>query len=431
MHAHQSRYAEARSSTRASRLAGVVGNELGGLVGGQRLEVDDGCPAARASPAVEPSRVVDQEEQASARPPHRSSDRWHGDGKYLTSGMCTSGARPDNRNTMKNLRGNPVRIRLAVAAALLLAGSGGIVQTVGVAAEAAAPPAAEDCHDHPSGGAALFSPGDSEGLSAPTDPLQGYLDGALDPATVAATTTLSSTPIATWFHVITEGPGTDVTDAQIAEQLAVLNQAFGGSSVSATTPFSFVHAGTDRTENPDWYGPEFTAGSPAEREAKTVLRQGGASTLNVYVTQTDGASWGRFPEWYRWSPELDGIVVNRANFAGGSSLTNGAGDIAVHEVGHWMGLWHTFQGGCEGGDHVEDTPAQAAPSETGDCVVPQDTCVAPGTDPVHNYMNYIFDLCADRFTVGQSDRMKAQWTKYRAPSGGGGSTKPGKGNGRK
>ena len=330
-------------------------------------------------------------------------------------------------------RGNHLRIRLAAAAALLVAGSGGIVPTWAGFAESptATPVAAEDCHDHPAGGTALYTPAEGGDLSVPTDPLDAYLDGALDPETEAAAAHLPSTPIATWFHVITDGVGTDVTDAQITEQLAVLNEAFGGSTVSAATPFSFVHAGTDRTDNPDWYGEEFSAGSTAEHDAKSALRRGDASTLNVYVTKTSGASWATFPEWYRFRPTLDGIVVNRAHFAGGASLTNGAGDIAVHEVGHWMGLRHTFQGGCDGGDFVDDTPAQAAPSVTGDCVTPQDTCVAPGTDPVHNYMNYILDLCADRFTVGQSDRMKAQWTKYRAPSGGGGSTKPGKGNGRK
>jgi Pregnancy-associated plasma protein-A len=59
---------------------------------------------------------------------------------------------------------------------------------------------------------------------------------------------------------------------------------------------------------------------------------------------------------------------------------------AVHEVGHWLGLRHTFEGGCSAtGDRIDDTAPEAIPGTT--CAAPRDSC--PGdnrTDPIENYM---------------------------------------------
>ncbi len=98
------------------------------------------------------------------------------------------------------------------------------------------------------------------------------------------------------------------------------------------------------------------------------------------------------------------------------STTFSLGKTATHEAGHWLGLLHTFQGGCnDKGDYVADTPDERYPASG--CPVGLDTCPAPGTDPVRNYMDYSYDSCYDQFTAGQADRMQDFYSYFRANGG--------------
>ncbi|KAE8227995.1 hypothetical protein CF326_g7091, partial [Tilletia indica] len=82
------------------------------------------------------------------------------------------------------------------------------------------------------------------------------------------------------------------------------------------------------------------------------------------------------------------------------------------EVGHWLGLYHVFQGGCSGsGDSVSDTPPQS--TATSGCPSSQDSCSGGGLDSIHNYMDYSNDSCMDQFTSGQNTRMQSLTQSYR------------------
>jgi hypothetical protein len=220
--------------------------------------------------------------------------------------------------------------------------------------------------------------------------------------------------IPVWFHVITAGAEGHVTDAMIRDQMKVMVESFTGRTGAPSSGFTFELAGITRTENADWY--YMGIGSAIELEAKTALRRGGPETLNIYTV--DGAGylgWATFPNWYTASPSDDGVILDWRSLPGGGYANYSLGDTATHEVGHWLGLYHTFQYGCTPfNDFVADTPAERSPAFR--CPTGRDTCVGPnnpGLDPIENFMDYTYDACMYLFSPGQIDRMQTAWATYR------------------
>lgn len=213
-----------------------------------------------------------------------------------------------------------------------------------------------------------------------------------------------------YFHVIRKGTGVsngDITTTMINNQMAVLNNAF------APTGWAFNLVQTTRTTNTTWYNG--CASSSTESQMKNALRQGTADDLNIYTCNPSGGllGWATFPSWYAGNPKMDGVVLLYSSVPGGTAAPYNLGDTGTHEVGHWMGLYHTFQGGCNGsGDQVSDTPAEK--SAAFGCPQGRDSCRnKPGLDPIENFMDYTDDSCMFTFSAGQDARMDSQYTTYR------------------
>jgi hypothetical protein len=216
--------------------------------------------------------------------------------------------------------------------------------------------------------------------------------------------------IPVYVHVMLDKSGNgDVTDEQIDDQISVLNDTYGGdeSSDAANTGFTFTLAGVDRINNDAWHLDKQT------NKYRSQTREGGKDALNIWLVDFPYLGIATFPWDYAGHSRIDGVRVNYGSLPDGPIENFNLGETATHEVGHWLGLFHTFQGGCTPpGDDVADTPAEAGPASG--CPEGQDTCSADGEDPVHNYMDYSYDSCYDQFTPDQAARMAAMWTAYRA-----------------
>jgi len=224
--------------------------------------------------------------------------------------------------------------------------------------------------------------------------------------------------IKVYWHVIRANHtllGGDIPDSQIDNQMKVLNADYPKNNIT------FTLVNTSRTDNADWFN-NVAPDTTQQTAMKSALRKGGASDLNIYTVGFNSGSgvgllgYSTFPYQYSSNKTNDGVVIQYATLPNGTMEYYNGGRTLTHEVGHWVGLYHTFQGGCSDangatGDYVSDTPAEASPAAG--CPTGRDTCSSTGADPIHNFMDYTYDSCMTGFTGGQMERARTQMTLYR------------------
>ncbi len=229
-------------------------------------------------------------------------------------------------------------------------------------------------------------------------------------------------------HVIQTTSGTGyISPAMVQSQIDILNEDFralAGSLgapgfdcgvefyLATVDPNGLPTTGITYSTNNTWFN---DGGSYWNTLAWDTFRY-----MNVY-TNSAGGALGYVPNLPQ-SGSLVGTKSDRVVVLWSTFGRNGPygppynlGRTATHEVGHYLGLFHTFQGGCGNlsncygtGDLICDT----LPESTAHFGCPNsNTCNNP--DPIHNYMNYTDDPCMWEFTSEQARRMRCTLESWR------------------
>jgi len=245
--------------------------------------------------------------------------------------------------------------------------------------------------------------------------------------------------VQTYFHVLSTENGTgELNDTVIEKQMEVLNDAFRGVTSSygecgglfeykdmPSSPFVFNLTEVIRTADDE----AFDGMSDESFVRRADLRRGTCSDLNIFSGNADLLGFAYFPANCQFDIGIDMVFINYRTVPDGSFDFFNEGDTLVHEVGHWLGLEHTFYKGCNlfnmelsfgfrcrngenAGDFISDTPAQSSASFG--CQIGRDSCPRQaGDDPIHNFMDYSDDCCMYTFTDEQIERMVLQAGLYR------------------
>ncbi len=238
------------------------------------------------------------------------------------------------------------------------------------------------------------------------------------------------------FHVIhsgqTLGSGLNISDAQIQSQIAILNECFRLQNADTSAIPSWFQGRQADIQVEFCLAISDTAGNPTtgvtrhnisntsnfDTNIKPSTQWDPSQYLNIWTTNLGTTLLGYATPFGLFPWNQDGVVLDYRHVGNPFASSHDLGRTCVHEVGHWLGLFHTFQDSCVGmtpqtcnlqGDFVCDTPPEKE-ATFGQPNLLQNTCHETPVDERDmwmNYMDYADDDQLHLFTHDQSDVMRA------------------------
>ena len=224
-------------------------------------------------------------------------------------------------------------------------------------------------------------------------------------------------------HIIHNGGSENISEAQVQSQIQILNEDYGkftgtnGDGNGVDTKVRFCLAKKDPNGNCTNGIVRIKSTLTNHQSYQRALMKelsfwDNTRYLNIYVVKSINGNVGGYSSFPGGPPDEDGVVVRHNLFGNTGTASSSLGRTTTHELGHWFGLYHTFNNGCgtdlcADGDYVCDTPPQSSPSYNCNTLNTCSNDIPDVNDQKENYMNYTPDACKDMFTNGQRQRIQA------------------------
>jgi len=230
-------------------------------------------------------------------------------------------------------------------------------------------------------------------------------------------------------HVFHEGGSENISDAQIESQITVLNEDFGkligtngdGNGVDTEVRFQLakIDPNGNCTNGVVRIKSSLTNHKTYERPLlKEVSFWDNQKYLNIYIVKSIPGGTLGYSSFPGGPADEDGLVVRHNYFGNIGTAASSLGRTGTHEVGHWLGLYHTFNNGCgtdicTDGDYVCDTPPVTTANFSCNPINSCNNDNPDLMDQIENYMDYTPEACSNMFTAGQAERILSSLVNLR------------------